>query len=131
LEIFCHGYTAVAAVQAAAALLDNPVRIAALSPTRHWHFAMLPVAALGDPVREAALLAPLTSDGLVPTNVVVVDEDVPGWTQGCSTHSRCYPIERGAAVFAHRDCAHDELAHWTEYGFAGNWWASLTGEGQA
>ncbi|WP_280403750.1 hypothetical protein [Nocardia brasiliensis] len=131
LEIFCYGYTAVAAVQAAAALLHDPVRVAALSSENRWHFGLLPAAALGDPDVEAALLAPLTSDGLVPTNVVVLDEDVPGWTQGCSTHSRCYPIERGAAAFTHRDCAHDRFENWTAYGFVGNWWATLSNEGRA
>ncbi|QIS09886.1 hypothetical protein [Nocardia arthritidis] len=128
LEIFCYGYTAVAAVQAAAALLDTPIRVAVLSPDRRWHFALLPTAALGDPDAEATLLAPLASDGLIPTNVIVLDEDVPGWPQGCSTHSRCYPIERMAAVASHRDCAHDHLADWTARGLVGNWWSSLAGE---
>ncbi|WP_280348875.1 MULTISPECIES: hypothetical protein [Nocardia] len=131
LEIFCYGYTAVAAVQAAAALLHDPVRVAVLSSSRRWDFAMLPAAALGDPDREATLLGPLTSDGLVPTNVIVLDEDVPGWTQGCSTHSHCYPIERAAAVVAHRDCAHAQLADWTAHGLVDGWWASLTDEGRA
>ncbi|MFB7878542.1 hypothetical protein ACFC06_25125 [Nocardia sp. NPDC056064] len=102
-------------MQAATALLDDPVRIAARSPTGSWHFAMLPAAALGDPDREATLLAPLTSDGLIPTNVIVL-EDTPAWTQGCSTHSGCCPIERDAAAFTHRDCAHDQLERWRRYG---------------
>ncbi|PXX53929.1 hypothetical protein DFR70_12650 [Nocardia tenerifensis] len=116
LGVDCYGYTAVAVVQAAAALLDDPVRVAVLSPQRSWNFTMLPAAALGDPEREAALLAPVTPGGLVPTNVVVLDADVAGWQRGCSTHSRCYPIERAAAASAHRDCAHEELADWAEHG---------------
>ncbi|MBC7300910.1 MULTISPECIES: hypothetical protein [Nocardia] len=128
LDIFCYGNTAVAAVQAATALLDDPVRIAARSLTGSWHFAMLPAAALGDPNREATLLAPLTSDGLIPTNVIVL-EDTPAWTQGCSTHSDCHPVERDAAAFTHRDCAHDRLTHWSKYGLVDDWWASWTGGG--
>ncbi|MBF6410889.1 hypothetical protein [Nocardia farcinica] len=58
-------------------------------------------------------------------------EDVPGWTQGCSTHSHCYPVERAAAVVAHRDCAHAQLADWTAHGLVEGWWASLTDEGRA
>lgn len=128
LDIFCYGDTAVAAVQAATVLLDDPVRIAARSLTGTWHFAMLPAAALGDPNREATLLAPLTSAGLKPTNVIVLD-DSPAWAQGCSTHSGCDPIEREAAAFTHRDCAHDRLADWSKCGLVGDWWASWTGGG--
>lgn len=129
LDIFCYGDTAVAAVQAATALLDDPVRVAARSLTGSWHFAMLPAAALGDPNCEAALLAPLTSDGLITTNVIVL-EDTPAWAQGCSTHSGCHPIERDEAAFTHRDCAHDRLARWNKWGLVDDWWTSWTGGGQ-
>ncbi|WP_278262854.1 hypothetical protein [Nocardia sp. AG03] len=128
LDIFCYADTAVAAVQAADALLDDPIRIAARSLTGSWHFAMLPAAALGDANREATLLGPLTSDGFSSTNVIVL-EDTPAWTQGCSTHSGCYPIEREAAAFTHRDCAHDRLVHWSRVGLVDDWWASWTGRG--
>ncbi|MGV9679213.1 hypothetical protein ACWDSJ_28360 [Nocardia sp. NPDC003482] len=131
LDLVCFGYTAVAAVQGATALLHDPVHVAVLCPTGQWYFTLLPATALGDPEQERALLAPLAIDGLVPTNVVVLDDDVPGWPQGCSTHSRCHPIERAAAVATHRDCAHDLLARWDAHGLVGGWWAALTEAGRA
>ncbi|MFR9753931.1 hypothetical protein ACL02S_23230 [Nocardia sp. 004] len=131
LDIFCYSHTAMAAVQAAAKLLDHPVRVAVLSPTGQWYFKMLPAAALGDPHAEAALLAPQSNGGLVSMNVVVLDDDIPGWPQGCSTHSHCHPLGRATAVTSHQDCAHNHLTDWAHHGFGSDWWSALIGKEQA